>query len=118
MVCAARQGYGPDWGVLGAKAGDKPIELKLAVDDLPITGRLVDLEGKPLAGVRVEPWLLRKPKKGEDLSAWVEAVKRGATHRPRINTWAVLIWLTKQVLPSKSPTGTAAFALPASAASA
>ncbi len=45
-------------------------------DDVAISGRLVDLEGRPLAGVRIEPGTLAAPK-GDDLSAWLEAVKLG-----------------------------------------
>jgi beta-lactamase regulating signal transducer with metallopeptidase domain len=41
-----------------------------------ITGRVVDLEGRPVAGVSVKVGDMRIPKRG-DLSPWLEAVNRG-----------------------------------------
>jgi hypothetical protein len=50
-VVATAEGFGPSWtGLAGAK-GD--VELRLIKDDVPIDGRLVSLEGRPLAGIRV-----------------------------------------------------------------
>jgi protocatechuate 3,4-dioxygenase beta subunit len=43
---------------------------------MPITGRVVDLEGRPVAGSTVQVTQITKPKAG-DLDAWLEAVKRG-----------------------------------------
>ncbi len=43
---------------------------------IPITGRIVDLEGRPVAGVTVQVTQITKPK-GENLNPWIEAVKRG-----------------------------------------
>ncbi len=43
---------------------------------VPITGRIVDLEGRPVAGVAVQVTQITKPK-GENLDRWIEAVKRG-----------------------------------------
>jgi hypothetical protein len=56
--------------------------LRLVRDDVPIRGRVLTLEGKPVAGVRVsvndlEPYnqaQLYAPKKG-DLTPWLDAVK-------------------------------------------
>src|SRR5205823_9278815 len=44
--------------------------------DVPITGRVVDLEGRPVAGATVRVTQVTKPK-GDDLTAWIEAVQRG-----------------------------------------
>jgi beta-lactamase regulating signal transducer with metallopeptidase domain/protocatechuate 3,4-dioxygenase beta subunit len=44
--------------------------------DIPIRGRIVDLEGRPVAGVTVTTGNFLVPKSG-DLSNWVEAVKKG-----------------------------------------
>ena len=44
--------------------------------DVPITGRIVDLEGRPVRGVTVQVDSTYKAK-GGDLSPWLEAVRRG-----------------------------------------
>jgi beta-lactamase regulating signal transducer with metallopeptidase domain len=44
--------------------------------DVPIRGRIVDLEGRPMAGVTVTTGSFLVPKSG-DLSAWLDAVKQG-----------------------------------------
>ena len=43
---------------------------------MPITGRIVNLEGRPVAGASVQITQITKPK-GANLDAWIEAVKRG-----------------------------------------
>ncbi len=43
---------------------------------MPIAGRIVDLEGRPVAGATVQIRQITKPK-GDDLTPWIEAVKRG-----------------------------------------
>ena len=44
--------------------------------DVPITGRIVDLEGKPIAGVAVKVSSVQGASSG-DLTPWIEALKRG-----------------------------------------
>jgi beta-lactamase regulating signal transducer with metallopeptidase domain/protocatechuate 3,4-dioxygenase beta subunit len=44
--------------------------------DFPITGRIVDLEGRPVPGVAVQVHSTSKAK-GGDLTPWIEAVRRG-----------------------------------------
>ena len=44
---------------------------------MPITGRIVDLEGRPVAGVLVKLEGYRCPK-SDDLTPWLEAVRKGA----------------------------------------
>jgi hypothetical protein len=44
--------------------------------DVPIRGRLVDLEGRPLSGVTITTGSFLVPKSG-NLSPWLEAVKKG-----------------------------------------
>jgi beta-lactamase regulating signal transducer with metallopeptidase domain/protocatechuate 3,4-dioxygenase beta subunit len=45
--------------------------------DVPIAGRIVDLEGRPVAGVSVTVGSVHGPKTG-DLTAWIDAVTKGA----------------------------------------
>src|SRR5262249_32282005 len=58
---------GPDWVDLGPRRPDGEVTLRLVKDDVPITGRVLDLEGRPVAGafvgvawveqVNLKPWL-------------------------------------------------------------
>jgi RNA polymerase sigma factor (sigma-70 family) len=52
QVVAAKKGFAPDWAALN-DLGDKPAAFKLAADDVPVKGRVTDLEGKPLAKATV-----------------------------------------------------------------
>jgi hypothetical protein len=73
-VLAAAPGYGfaVEWA--GGKNAD--VTLRLVKDDVPIQGRLLDLQGKPVAGVRVRVSLLFTPQpRSEDLTAWLTALK-------------------------------------------
>jgi protocatechuate 3,4-dioxygenase beta subunit len=47
-LAAAKAGFGPDW-VTAQQAGDGPVTLKPADDDVPVKGRVTDLEGRPVA---------------------------------------------------------------------
>jgi RNA polymerase sigma factor (sigma-70 family) len=78
-LVAVADGYGPAW------AGDfnKPdgLTLRLVKDDVPITGRVVDLQGKPIAGVTLKPHALKASPTGK-LDAWLEAAKVGTEGMP------------------------------------
>jgi protocatechuate 3,4-dioxygenase beta subunit len=50
-VIAAADGFGPGWVTLGKSAA--PLTLRLARDDVPIAGRILDEDGKAIAGVKV-----------------------------------------------------------------
>ncbi len=75
-VAAFKQGFGADWVWWDTVATGEQAVLRLPTDDVPMTGRVIDLEGRPLAGVRVRFGGLQAPK-GDDLSDWIEAVKLG-----------------------------------------
>ena len=51
MVAAVAAGYGPDWVAL--KEPGAELTLRLVKDDVPIKGRVLDLEGRPIAGATV-----------------------------------------------------------------
>ncbi|HEX7378008.1 MAG TPA: carboxypeptidase regulatory-like domain-containing protein, partial [Pirellulales bacterium] len=75
VIAALADGFGP--GFISTEALDgKPLTLRLVRDDVPIVGRVLDLEGRPVAGVRVSTLDVMSAK-GNDLSAWLEAVKQG-----------------------------------------
>ncbi len=82
----AEPGQVIDLGVFNAATG-KPIggpqkpaaaereQGKAATRTMPITGRIVDLEGRPVSGVTAQITQIQKPK-GDILDPWIEAVKR------------------------------------------
>jgi RNA polymerase sigma factor (sigma-70 family) len=72
-VVVLAKGHGPDWKDVEASARTADLTLHLAKDDVPIDGRILDLEGTPVAGVTVE---IARLEQG-DLNAWFEARKKG-----------------------------------------
>ncbi len=51
QLVATAEGFGPSWiDLVGAKG---EVELRLIRDDVPIEGRLINLEGRPLPGIEV-----------------------------------------------------------------
>jgi RNA polymerase sigma factor (sigma-70 family) len=56
--------------------------IRLAKDDVPITGRILNLQGQPVVGATVSVQGIYWPKKGNDLTAWVDELrerKEGST---------------------------------------
>ena len=51
MVAAVAAGYGLDW--IALKEAGAELTLRLEKDDVPIKGRVLDLEGRPVAGATV-----------------------------------------------------------------
>jgi RNA polymerase sigma factor (sigma-70 family) len=74
IVAAAAPNLGPGW--VGLSEDDKKTELtvKLVADDVPITGQIVNLQGKPVAGATLRLLqIMAAPK--EDLGPWLAAAK-------------------------------------------
>jgi RNA polymerase sigma factor (sigma-70 family) len=71
-LVALAGGYGPAWTGDFSKPGD--LTLRLVADDVPITGRILDLQGKPIAGVTLKPHALKASPTGT-LAAWLEAAQ-------------------------------------------
>lgn len=73
LVVTFAEGYGPAWAD-DLKIGDPDgLVLRLAADDVPVTGRLIDLEGRPVSGVTVRILQVDAPP-GGDLSPWLKEV--------------------------------------------
>jgi RNA polymerase sigma factor (sigma-70 family) len=53
VIAATAPGCGPDWTPIFAARAAEPITLRLRRDDVPIEGRVVSLEGRPIPGVEV-----------------------------------------------------------------
>ena len=73
-VVAAAEGYGPAMSLHAASESAADLTLRLAKDDVPVRGRILNLEGKPLAGVTVHVAGLSVPAKG-DLTPWLKAIE-------------------------------------------
>jgi RNA polymerase sigma factor (sigma-70 family) len=69
LILARAPGHGPDWVELKKSEGTG-LTLRLARDDVPIQGRLLDLEGQPVGGAAVQVLLLEQPV-GGDLDRWL-----------------------------------------------
>jgi RNA polymerase sigma factor (sigma-70 family) len=50
-VVAAAEGYGPAWGWIDRETNE--YALRLVEDDVPVRGRVLDLQGRPVPGARV-----------------------------------------------------------------
>ena len=59
QVIASAEGFGPAWTGLADIKGE--IELRLVPDDIPIEGRLLTLEGRPIAGITVKTQRVEDP---------------------------------------------------------
>ena len=81
IVIAACRGYAPDWievwgrclryGWIQMPVKGTGLELRLAKDDVPIQGRVLDPEGRPISGARVDISSVGVPK-GRDLDAFLD----------------------------------------------
>jgi RNA polymerase sigma factor (sigma-70 family) len=85
QVIAVGEGLGFDVALVGEPGKDGELTLHL-VKDVPINGRIVDLEGKPVNGakVRVTDVLAYK---GEDLTEALEDIRKGGTGPYFAKSW-------------------------------
>jgi RNA polymerase sigma factor (sigma-70 family) len=65
-------GRGPAWVLKPGRLEDNP--LRLARDDVAVTGRVLDLQGQPVPGAVVRVHALKAPSEGT-LERWLEAIK-------------------------------------------
>lgn len=59
---------------LPASKPGEPLVLRLAQDDVPIRGRILDLQGKPVAGVRIAPYRVQAAA-SNSLDGWLTKLK-------------------------------------------
>ena len=80
-VVAVADGLGPDWVPLTrANRGGGLHDLRLVTDDVPLAGRVLDLESQPVSGATVEVQrILKAP--GENLWPYFGAWSRDAVYR-------------------------------------
>jgi RNA polymerase sigma factor (sigma-70 family) len=70
-VVGPASAYAPDWIDL-ARCAQGEVTLRLRKDDVPFTGRVLTLEGQPVAGATVEAVRLGAVAEGDDLKAWLD----------------------------------------------
>jgi RNA polymerase sigma factor (sigma-70 family) len=73
QLLATAQGFGFALQSQSALQSASGITLRLARDDVPIRGRVVDLQGKPIAGVAIEVESVGIPR-ATDLTPWLGAL--------------------------------------------
>ena len=72
-VAALADGFGPAWAEIDASGAARELTLTLARDDVPLTGRVLDLEGRGVPGVEVAVVGIMAPPAG-DLVTWIGAL--------------------------------------------
>jgi RNA polymerase sigma factor (sigma-70 family) len=78
MIAATKEGYGPGFDITTPVPGhDTTLRCSLALvtDDVPLEGRVLDLQGKPVVGATVLPATLCRTD-GSPLDAWEKAARR------------------------------------------
>jgi RNA polymerase sigma factor (sigma-70 family) len=73
-VMAVAPGFGPAVVFGGEAWPPRDLTLRLAKDDVPVKGRILDLQGKPVAGVTARVTGLKIPKTA-DLTAWLKVLR-------------------------------------------
>ena len=74
-LVASLPGFGAAWCDCDPTKADQQTSLQLVADE-PVEGRVIDLEGRPVAGVKAEVISLTTNRKN-DLSAWLASLKNG-----------------------------------------
>jgi RNA polymerase sigma factor (sigma-70 family) len=77
-LVAVAAGLGPDWVAAADLDKGGAVTLRLVPDDVPINGRVLDLEGQPIAGAVVQVGDLEAPASGGDLAPWIETRRQWA----------------------------------------
>jgi RNA polymerase sigma factor (sigma-70 family) len=72
-VVALAPRFGPGWATFTTSDQAKDLTLRLVKDDVPIEGRILDLEGKAVPGATIRPVLLYASP-AEDLGEWESAM--------------------------------------------
>ena len=76
LVVTCEEGAGPDWVQVADADNLEDLELRLASDRTPVEGRVLDLEGNPVAGATVQVAAVRAMH-SDDLEDYVRMVKAG-----------------------------------------
>jgi RNA polymerase sigma factor (sigma-70 family) len=74
MLLAVAPGHGPGWLTIARPEQAREATVKLVKDDVPLVGRVVDLDGKPTAGASVRVLGLTVAQT-EDLGPWLKDLR-------------------------------------------
>ena len=74
VVAAAATNFGVAWVKVQPTETPNDLTIRLVRDDAPITGQIVDLEGKPVVGATLRALQINEAPGGE-LDPWVKAIK-------------------------------------------
>ncbi len=85
-IIASAKGFGPGWVERDKLPPGAEPTLHLVRDDVPITGRAVDLEGRPLSDVTITMGNLAASP-SEKLDDWLAALRRGEIFRQAGNRY-------------------------------
>ncbi|MHC5541348.1 sigma-70 family RNA polymerase sigma factor, partial [Singulisphaera rosea] len=81
-VVATAPGFGFGWDEPGSRSDAlKDMTIRIVDDDHPLEGRVVDLEGRPVAGAVIKSERVFVPT-SSDLSSWIEDLKRNPGKGP------------------------------------
>src|SRR5262249_35677568 len=100
-ITAVHAAWGPGWVAITKAEALKDVTVKLVKDDVPVQGRVVDLEGLPIAGVtvRIKRFAANE---SEDLKLWVDDLQNKkevfSNHHPRTVLHPDCVGLTKPVV--------------------
>ncbi|MEX0713212.1 MAG: M56 family metallopeptidase [Pirellulales bacterium] len=75
MLVAVAEGFGADW--YAVQGEDRDVVLRLVRDTVPIEGRVLDLEGRPIAGVNVSVRSISTA--SSDLDDWIVRARKNPT---------------------------------------
>jgi RNA polymerase sigma factor (sigma-70 family) len=73
QLVAMAEGFGPAFAE--PVGGDAAPVFRLARDDVPIRGRVIDIQGRPVAGATIQVVGILRPRSGT-LDEWLDALKR------------------------------------------
>ena len=74
VIAATAPNHGAGWVEVPADGKRDELTIRLADDEVPITGQIIDLEGKPVEGATLRLMQINAAP-GEDLGPWLDAVK-------------------------------------------
>ncbi len=82
-VIVKAEGFTFAWQYAALMQTPQDSTLHVAADDTPLTGRIIDLQGRPLAGLRVSAWSAAASEKG-DLTPFVKALQAREAFYPSL----------------------------------
>jgi len=82
-VIVKADGFTFAWQYAALMQTPRDSTLHVAADDTPLMGRIIDLQGRPLAGLRISAWSAAAPEKG-DLTPFVKALQAREAFYPSL----------------------------------